>query len=141
MSVTAESLLAEAATWEGTPFRHQANPGVKGVATDCVGFIRGVAQIVGINDGYEGRNTYSRIATGQLIKILSDLLVHVNELRAGDVILFGLSGPEHHVGIYDGKYVWHAHEELGKVIKTRYVGSMKERTKGIFRFKELCPDG
>src|SRR5262245_52441654 len=35
-----EEIIAEARTWTGTPYRHQAS--VKGVGCDCLGFLRGV---------------------------------------------------------------------------------------------------
>lgn len=40
MSRVADEALAEALTWRGTTYRHQAS--VKGVGCDCLGLIRGV---------------------------------------------------------------------------------------------------
>ncbi|WP_031335924.1 NlpC/P60 family protein [Rhodopseudomonas sp. B29] len=38
--ITREVLVAEARSWIGTPYRHQAS--VKGVGCDCLGLVRGV---------------------------------------------------------------------------------------------------
>lgn len=40
MTVQRERIVAEARSWIGTPYRHQA--AVKGAGTDCLGLIRGV---------------------------------------------------------------------------------------------------
>jgi len=39
-------ILAEAAEWKGTAYRHQAS--LKGVGADCVGLIKGVGSALGI---------------------------------------------------------------------------------------------
>jgi NlpC/P60 family putative phage cell wall peptidase len=38
--VTRDEIVAEAASWLGTPYRHQAS--LKGVGCDCLGLVRGV---------------------------------------------------------------------------------------------------
>jgi NlpC/P60 family putative phage cell wall peptidase len=38
--ITADSVVAEARSWVGTPYRHQAS--LKGVGCDCLGLVRGV---------------------------------------------------------------------------------------------------
>ena len=40
MSTTAERVVAEARSWLGTPYRHQAS--TKGQGADCLGLVRGV---------------------------------------------------------------------------------------------------
>ena len=40
MSVSREDILAEAASWIGTPYLHQAS--VKGAGCDCLGLVRGI---------------------------------------------------------------------------------------------------
>lgn len=42
--MTAAPIVAEALTWLGTPYRHQAS--VKGVGCDCLGLVRGVWRAV-----------------------------------------------------------------------------------------------
>ena len=38
--ITKEAIVAEATSWLGTPYRHQAS--LKGVGCDCLGLLRGV---------------------------------------------------------------------------------------------------
>ena len=40
MTITRTALIAEARSWIGTPYRHQAS--LKGVGCDCLGLVRGV---------------------------------------------------------------------------------------------------
>jgi NlpC/P60 family putative phage cell wall peptidase len=40
MSITPDLIVAEARSWIGTPYRHQAS--LKGVGCDCLGLVRGV---------------------------------------------------------------------------------------------------
>ncbi|MDX2236291.1 MAG: peptidase P60, partial [Hyphomonadaceae bacterium] len=39
-AISRRAILAEARTWLGTPYQHQAS--VKGAGCDCLGFVRGV---------------------------------------------------------------------------------------------------
>lgn len=48
MSVSREQVVAEAMTWLATPWRHQAM--LKGVGTDCIGLLAGIALETGIAD-------------------------------------------------------------------------------------------
>lgn len=46
MTVSRDIIIAEARSWIGTPYRHQAS--CKGVGCDCLGFLRGVwREVVG----------------------------------------------------------------------------------------------
>jgi cell wall-associated NlpC family hydrolase len=46
--ISRSAIVAEARTWIGTPYRHQAS--LKGVGCDCLGLVRGVPGAPG-NDG------------------------------------------------------------------------------------------
>jgi len=86
------AIVAEAVTWIGTPYRHQAS--LKGVACDCLGLVRGVwrafygpepePMIAYTPDWAEasGAETFAETAARHLTT------VPVNDARAGDVILF-----------------------------------------------------
>ncbi len=47
-----DRIIAEARSWLGTPWRHQAS--VKGVGCDCAGLVRGVGNALGLMDCREG---------------------------------------------------------------------------------------
>jgi NlpC/P60 family putative phage cell wall peptidase len=44
MTITRAAIVAEARTWIGTPYRHQAS--LKNVGCDCLGLVRGVWRVV-----------------------------------------------------------------------------------------------
>ena len=57
MTPTRTSIVAEARSWIGTPYRHQAS--LKGVGCDCLGLVRGVWRAV-IGDEPERAPAYAR---------------------------------------------------------------------------------
>ncbi|WP_209307981.1 NlpC/P60 family protein [Brevundimonas intermedia] len=87
--------VAAARTWLGTPYRHQAS--VKGVGADCLGLVRGVwREVAGeepeVLPAYSadwaetgGRETLLE-AAGRWLRPVA-----VDEMRAGDVLLFRMS--------------------------------------------------
>lgn len=92
MPPTRTLIIAEARTWIGTPYQHQAS--LKGVGCDCLGLVRGVWRTV-IGEELErappyapdwaeasGRETLAEAATRHLIRIECDACA------PGDVLLF-----------------------------------------------------
>lgn len=89
MSMNREHIIAEAASWIGTPYHHQAS--LKGVGTDCLGLVRGIWRAV---YGPEpapvppyGQDTGDGAAT-----LLEGLRQHLREgsgaPKPGDLLLF-----------------------------------------------------
>jgi NlpC/P60 family putative phage cell wall peptidase len=90
--ITRSQIVAEALSWVGTPYRHQAS--LKGVGCDCLGLLRGVwrafygrepeAAPTYTPDWAEarGEETLAAAARRHLVEIAPD------EARAGDVLLF-----------------------------------------------------
>jgi NlpC/P60 family putative phage cell wall peptidase len=89
---TRAAIVAEALSWLGTPYRHQAS--VKGVACDCLGLVRGVWRGV-VGDEPErpptytpdwaeaaGEETLAEAATRHMTRI------DARDAREGDVLLF-----------------------------------------------------
>lgn len=101
----AARIVAEARSWIGTPYRHQA--GVKGAGADCLGLVRGVWRVV-IGPEPEGVPAYTpdwSEASGR-----EDLLAAgmrwmcakpVADMGPGDVVLFRMRGDAvaKHLGI------------------------------------------
>jgi NlpC/P60 family putative phage cell wall peptidase len=115
--ITRAAIVAEVATWIGTPYRHQAS--LKGVGCDCLGLVRGVWRAL-IGDepeampGYSpdwaearGAETLAEAGRRHLTPIAAE------EARAGDVITFRWRAnlPAKHVGILvaDDRFA-HAHQ-------------------------------
>ena len=99
-------ILAEARSWIGTPYRHQAS--LKGVGCDCLGLIRGVWRALygpepEIVPAYtpdwaeaRGEETLAQAAARHLAPI------GIEAASSGDVLLFRLrpSLPAKHAGLF-----------------------------------------
>jgi NlpC/P60 family putative phage cell wall peptidase len=91
-TLTGEKIVAEARSWIGTPYRHQAS--LKGVGCDCLGLVRGVWRaVIGAEperappytpDWAEasGREALAQAAARHLIAVPLDAFM------PGDVLLF-----------------------------------------------------
>jgi NlpC/P60 family putative phage cell wall peptidase len=111
------AIVAEAVSWVGTPYRHQAS--LKGVGCDCLGLVRGVWRAVYGAEPEDapaytpdwaearGRETLAEAAARHMLAVPKD------EAEAGDVLLFRWREnlPAKHAGILvdAGRFV-HAHQ-------------------------------
>ena len=105
---TREAVIAEARSWLGTPWHHQAS--LKGVGCDCIGFIRGVAQpFVGeIEIPLDYPETWHlyraepRMYLGFKARAEE---IDAADARPGDILLFGAGkGPAHHCAYVDAPF-------------------------------------
>ena len=95
--------LAEARTWIGTPYRHQAS--CKGAGTDCLGLIRGLwralygGEPVAIPPYTPDWSEPSRDEV--LMRTATALLIRVERPDPGDVLLFRMrdKGVAKHLGV------------------------------------------
>jgi NlpC/P60 family putative phage cell wall peptidase len=135
--------LAEAATWIGTPYRHQASR--KGVGCDCLGLVRGVWRAIYGNEP-EALAPYSAdwAESGKSDPLLEAACRHFCEssvaaMEPGDVILFRWK-PLHaakHVGILSGSDQFiHAYQGHS-VMRSALVPQWRNRIAGAFSFREI----
>jgi NlpC/P60 family putative phage cell wall peptidase len=108
------AIVAEARSWIGTPYRHQAS--LKGAGADCLGLIRGVYRVFcGLekqpitpyspNWAEEtGQETLRDAARRHLVEIDAAPLRDGEPLKVGDVILVRVRdrGPAKHAAIASG---------------------------------------
>ena len=115
--LTRAAIVAEAVSWIGTPYRHQAS--LKGVGCDCLGLVRGVWRAVYGGEPEEapaytpdwaealGRETLAEAAARHMAD------APMGEALPGDVLLFRWRKnlPAKHAGILveAGRFV-HAHQ-------------------------------
>ena len=136
------AIVAEALTWLGTPYRHQAS--LKGVGCDCLGLVRGVWRALHggepeIAPAYtpdwaeaSGGEPLADAARRNLVeRALADA-------EAGDVVLFRWreNFPAKHVGILirPDRFI-HAHQ--GAVVATAAFSPWwRRRCAGAFSFPE-----
>ena len=117
-----DRIVAEARSWAGTPYRHQAS--LKGVGCDCLGLLRGVWRGVLGPEPEEappyaaswttftaGVDPLAEAARRHLVAVPTPLLAHVPQ--AGDVLLFAFRVhlPAKHCAIATGPAsMIHAHD-------------------------------
>ncbi len=120
---TRADIIAEARTWLGTPFVHQARS--RGVGVDCIGLIVGAVQGCGL--AVDDRADYARTPhAGELARELGAQLerIDVADAAPGDVVLIAWRRAPMHVGLltdypHSGLALLHAIETIGRVVEHR----------------------
>lgn len=114
---TGLDVVRMARTWLGTPYHHQGR--VKGAGVDCGGLVIGVASELGLSEfditGYSGRPNGD-----SLVKVCQEQMtpITLDELSAGDVLLFRFEAHAGHLGIYLGdNTVIHSYMPRRKVVE------------------------
>ncbi|NBO18583.1 MAG: peptidase P60 [Proteobacteria bacterium] len=140
-------IVAQARTWLGTPFHHQAR--LKGKGCDCLGLVVGVVDELGLKDkngvklaAYD-EVTYSKQPDGAyLTEKLTGLLLEVPiaEARAGDLALFRVRENPQHLAIlsdYEGTLgMIHCFAPARKVVEHRLDDDWKLRLLKVFRWQQ-----
>lgn len=141
------NIVAQARTWIGTPFHHQAR--LKGKGCDCLGLIVGVVGELGLKDrngmklaAYD-EVTYSKEPDGAyLIQKLTGLLeeVPIAEARAGDLALFKVRENPQHLAIlsdYEGGLgMIHSFAPSRRVVEHRLDDEWKSKIIKVFRWQQ-----
>lgn len=141
------NIVAQARTWLGTPFHHQAR--LKGKGCDCLGLIVGVVDELGLEDrngmklaAYD-EVTYSKEPDGAyLIQKLTGLLeeVPIAEARAGDLALFKVRENPQHLAIlsdYEGALgMIHSFAPSRRVVEHRLDDEWKSKIIKVFRWQQ-----
>lgn len=105
VTITRAAVVAEVATWLGTPYRHRAS--LKGVGCDCLGLVRGVWRAL-IGDEPETLPAYTPDwAEAGGVETLADAgfrhlaAVDKADVGPGDVVVFRWRAnlPAKHIGI------------------------------------------
>lgn len=125
--ITPDDIVAEARTWIGTPWRHQAR--VKGVGVDCIGFVGGVGVALGLSEALEWRadrslRGYGRTPVPETLLDACDRFldrVPLTSQRMGDVLVMGFTaGPQHFaiVSRREPECIIHAYAQRRAVVET-----------------------
>lgn len=128
--ITGADIVAEARTWIGTPWRHQGR--LKGVGTDCLGLVGGIAVNVGLFPSDQWRTDpafggYGRIPlTERMLAGCARYLDNVpkNSVRLGDILLmsFAKERPQHFAivsRLEPRLYIIHAYAQRRKVVESQ----------------------
>jgi cell wall-associated NlpC family hydrolase len=135
------SVVAEARTWLGTPFHHQAR--LKSVGVDCIGLVIGVSRELGLVAPDFDVTGYSRVPDGR--SLLEEASKHMprisfQQVRPGDVVVVAFDVDPQHFGIlgdyaHGGLSIIHALGRTagrGGVIETRLMFSRAMRFVAAF---------
>lgn len=139
------AIIAEARTWVGTPYHHQAS--IKGVGCDCLGLVRGVWRVI-YGEEPETPPPYSRDwAEAARRETLADAAgrhmtpVVIADAQPGDVLLFALNdrAPAKHCGILtEPDRMVHSYESH-PVAEVSLSAWWRRRIRFVFAFPNLKP--
>lgn len=138
------AVVAEARTWMGTPWAHQAS--AKGLATDCIGLIVGVARALGIKEAadYDAAidvRGYGRQPDPVALLAATDVYLQRIDLDAadvGDIYLLRFERDPMHFAIRsraDPPYIIHAVELRGGVVEHRIDKTWRDRIMRAYRYR------
>jgi NlpC/P60 family putative phage cell wall peptidase len=139
------SLVAEARTWIGTPWHHQAP--LKGIGCDCTGLVRGVINAFRPLPPDLQAMDYARTPDGvTLLHLCRRHLraVPTSAIRPGDVLVFRYTpgGAPQHMGfaadyLHGGLSLVHALDQRGgnpgRVVEHRLDSTWQRRIVAVFR--------
>ena len=136
MFVIGMEVVQTARRYKGTPFQHQGRR--IGMGVDCAGLLIGVARDLGLSeydiDGYprvpDGK-TLQAILRAEMVPIKSD------EVRPGDVLLFGFYRHAQHLAIVtrvEPIYIIHSYQPNDAVVEHRLDSVWRQRVRGYYRF-------
>jgi NlpC/P60 family putative phage cell wall peptidase len=144
MPLTRDSIVSEARSWVGTPYRHQAS--LKGVGCDCLGLVRGVWRSL-VGDEPETAPPYSRDwaeSSGEeaLANAARKHLIEIDPAAflPGDVLLFRYAPryPAKHAAIVTSPTMMvHAHDGAA-VAEVAIAAWWRRRLAYAFQFPGVC---
>jgi NlpC/P60 family putative phage cell wall peptidase len=136
------AVVAEARSWIGTRWHHQAS--LKGVGTDCIGLVGGVALALGVPGAAAWRDTpafhnYGRKPDPKVLLAGCDTLMdRVTDMREGDVLVLRFdSGPQHFAFLtsVEPPAIVHALAQARRVTEARLDRAWRERIVRVYRLR------
>ncbi len=143
MMVTRREVVAVAFRWMGTRFEHQASK--RGVGTDCIGLVVGVARDLEMPEAEEFASDlmirgYGREPDpGMLLDACSRYLNPCREPVAGDILLFRFKAePQHFALISAPGYMIHAYAQAHQVVENRINDWWYSRKVAAFSYRGIA---
>ena len=141
MQFSRDDIIAEARSWLGTPWHHQAS--VKGVGCDCIGFVRGVAERflgpIPMELDYAPTWHLYRAEPRMYLGFRKRCEeIHPADALPGDILLFGVGkGPAHHCAYFAPRGLIHCYREAGRVVEHALSPEWQARVRHGFRWSEV----
>lgn len=136
-----EDAVAEARTWQGTPFQHQGC--LKGVGCDCIGLVKGVGVALGLVD-YDPKSAKAKAFSGysmmpnprRMREGLATWLVPipVTEATLADIFFMAWGREPQHVALVTYKGIIHSYASAGKVVEHGLDTSWRRRIVAAYRY-------
>lgn len=128
-----DTMIAAARSCLGTPFHHQGRAPKAGL--DCIGLIIVASQAAGI--AVHDRTDYGRRPDGT--SLVEALMAHggvpVEDISAGDILLFRYDGQPQHVALATSQETMiHSFAPAGEVVETLIGTYWRRRLVGVYRF-------
>jgi cell wall-associated NlpC family hydrolase len=126
-----EKILSVARSWLNSPWIHHQR--AKGLGADCVGFINGVFDELGLQ--LPPIDNYRRSPENDELLVFIRSLPFLREkesIEAGNILVFKVGLIPHHVGFSNGEGLIHADFVVGKVVEVSSLGTMQNNLCGIF---------
>lgn len=137
------SVIVSAHWWIGTPWKHQAS--LRGIGTDCIGLIVGVARELGIHGAKEfAADTeiagYGREPKPDMLEAACDrYLDPCADPKPGDILLLKFTAePQHFAIISQPDYMIHAYAQARKVVENRIDDVWRSRIVRAYSYRGLA---
>jgi NlpC/P60 family putative phage cell wall peptidase len=143
---TRADIVRVAREWLGTRWQHQAS--VKGVATDCIGLIGGVALELGLPGAEQwkldpdlhcyGREPDPRMLLAAVKGYLDR--IEIDDAATGDVLLCRFNKEPQHFAIMSGSdpgTMIHAYAQARRVVENRIDDVWRSRIIGAYSFRGI----
>ena len=146
--VSRAKVVAEARSWIGTPWQHQAR--TKGAGVDCAGLVIGVARALGLVPADMDITHYTRMPDGSLLDHCSRWMSRISApslIRPADVLVLDLGcGPQHLAIAADythgGLSMIHAMDcqdrRRARVVEHRLDSPTRERLSAAYRLPGIA---
>lgn len=140
---TRDEIVAEARTWVGTPFKHQAR--VKGLGVDCAGVVIETGRALGLLDypeqGYSRQPSPNKMG-GLLDQYLER--IEVSEVLPGDIYWMRFIEPMHlaiATVLDDGRTgIVHAYSSVGKCVEHGLDNKWRNRIVRAYRYSGVSDE-
>lgn len=138
-----EQIIQEALSWNGTKWHHRSC--LKGIGTDCVCLLAGVAKAVGLlaQEWQPPRYSPDHMLHSNeecllgVLATLGCLPIPLGAQRSGDALIFQYGRVSSHAAILVADtppYIVHAARDVGRVVHQRLSGPLLARLRQCFAF-------
>lgn len=138
--MTPAEIVAEARTWEGVPFRHQ---GRSRLGVDCIGYFVCMLRARGLlPTDFRDNPCYGRAPnTSEFHDTVERFCTPIHETEDGCLITIRWPQAKwpSHAAIVEGRYMIHAYERVGRVVRCGYGEPWLRLTHGIYRLPGVTP--